>query len=322
MPKEITHWKIIEAWLAGRSGPAAAGAVRRNIHCALWGAVFPDTPYYAPARGRPDGFRRMAARWHGSGGEDTHALPNRIIAAINQSKRKREPLLAFLIGYGSHLAADRAFHPFVYYFSGSYENPDRRKRSRAAARHRDLESVLDLLFCGGCGALRGYSLKRIMAGLEIETGVILDACGLVRSASGRSRIGEEFAAALRVQRMTQSMGKSQAASLLKPWILKFGPAPARELFASFYAKSDLRKVPRVAGAADYRHPWTGETRRASPDDLFAEAVEATEHFASVLEASLRTGHPLPALDPGASLAHGLIQAPACRFFSPRPLYHF
>ena len=55
-----------------------------------------------------------------------------------------EGLLLFVLGYLSHVALDTVMHPIVYYYSGNYYASDRREKLRAEARHRAIETVLDL----------------------------------------------------------------------------------------------------------------------------------------------------------------------------------
>lgn len=121
MPRELTHWLIAEE-AADRlaDGPLSA-AISCNRDAYLLGAVAPDSAFYALLGRQHEVLQRIAAAVHGADGHDslrwvpTHAT---------------EAGWAFVAGACTHLATDAVFHPFVYYFSGSW------RAEQAPVRHR------------------------------------------------------------------------------------------------------------------------------------------------------------------------------------------
>lgn len=94
---------------------------------------------------------------HGTQGEDSlaHVMvmldtlrDERLQANINAgrafSTEQRDGLLLFVLGYLSHVALDTVMHPIVYHYAGNYYAADRREKLRSEARHRAIETVLDL----------------------------------------------------------------------------------------------------------------------------------------------------------------------------------
>jgi hypothetical protein len=73
--------------------------------------------------------------------------------ALNHEERGA--LTLFVLGYLTHVALDTVMHPIVYYYAGNYYAPDRGEKLRAEARHRAIETVLDL-----------YNLAQIQSDLK------------------------------------------------------------------------------------------------------------------------------------------------------------
>lgn len=143
MPKEITHLVVADEVLA-----SLPREVRDRIlpHRHLYdiGSTSPDLFYYDV----PFPFEIMASaevfseRIHGRSGED-----NAVHVLWMLDEIKKSPLeggLAFLAGYLTHTASDAVFHPMVYSLTGNYFAEDPAERKRARARHRVLETSLDL----------------------------------------------------------------------------------------------------------------------------------------------------------------------------------
>jgi hypothetical protein len=171
MPKEITHCILAER--AARTMAASSNTRKQTIGREIYfqfeknpqllyfGSVAPDIFFYDIALPWEFRVRQRGLPWgeliHGTQGENslTHIFE---MIAILQSREKqmvltggrqltdaeRNGLLLFVFGYLSHVALDTVMHPIVYYFAGNYYAAERHEKLRAEARHRAIETVLDL----------------------------------------------------------------------------------------------------------------------------------------------------------------------------------
>lgn len=142
MPKEITHLITADEVLM---------RLRRNVrteieqHRRLYdlGSTSPDLFYYdVPLPFESSSLEEVAEQIHGRSGEDNSA---HILWMLDEVKRTALPgAFAFVAGYLTHTSADAVFHPMVYSMTGNYFDPDPHERRKARARHRVVETSLDL----------------------------------------------------------------------------------------------------------------------------------------------------------------------------------
>ncbi len=134
MPRELTHWLVAEE-VADRlpAGPLA-DAIRAHRDAYLLGAVAPDSPFYALLGQQHEVLQRVASAIHGADGSNTLGWVPEVASADGW---------AFVAGVCTHVATDVVFHPFVYYYSGSWKADDPRIRDGAAIRHVRLETAID-----------------------------------------------------------------------------------------------------------------------------------------------------------------------------------
>jgi hypothetical protein len=171
MPKEITHCILAERavhTLAAAASPDKHMVGREIVFMAerlpqllYFGSVSPDIFFYDIKLPWELRVKHRGLLWgeliHGTHGEDSlaHVMvmldtlrDERLQANINAgrafSSEQRDGLLLLVMGYLSHVALDTVMHPIVYYFSGNYYAADRREKLRSEARHRAIETVLDL----------------------------------------------------------------------------------------------------------------------------------------------------------------------------------
>ncbi len=139
MVKEDTHLFFAEKVLA-RLSPRSRKLVKEQRAYYDLGSVLPDAFFY---------WKRTAPVGdvvHGKAGE----LTNNVIFSV-LDRLKKEPhdrTLALLYGYLTHVAFDSVFHPVIHYFSGAYDDSEKRKRLRARYLHRQLETALQQRFAG------------------------------------------------------------------------------------------------------------------------------------------------------------------------------
>ncbi len=143
MPKEITHLVVADEVLLSLPR-AVRNEILRHRHLYDIGSTSPDLFYYDVSFP----FEVLAStevfseRIHGRSGEDNAAHVLWMLDELNRSPV--EGGFAFLAGYLTHTASDAVFHPMVYSLTGNYFAEDPVERKRARARHRVLETSLDL----------------------------------------------------------------------------------------------------------------------------------------------------------------------------------
>lgn len=171
MPKEITHCILAER--AAHTLAAATTERKQKVgreiiflsekfpQLLYFGSIAPDIFFYDIKLPWEVRVRHRGLVWgeliHGTDGEDSLAhvfamldilrdrsLQGDITGGRTFSTDEHDGLLLFVLGYLSHVALDTVMHPIVYYYSGNYYATDRREKLRAEARHRAMETVLDL----------------------------------------------------------------------------------------------------------------------------------------------------------------------------------
>lgn len=170
MPKEITHCILAER--AAHAMAASISPRKRAMGaeiCFLYeqypellyfGSVAPDIFFYDIKMPWELGVKHRGLAWgeliHGTHGEDSLAHIFEIFRILKSpelqemvqgrafSEKEKNGVLLFTLGYLTHVALDTVMHPIVYYFAGDYYAKDRREKLRAEARHRAIETILDL----------------------------------------------------------------------------------------------------------------------------------------------------------------------------------
>ncbi len=154
MPKEVTHWLIADE--VCRNIAIDIQPEHRNV--VLLGSVFHDVLYYYTK-----GDKQLAAlpdKFHGTNREDSFYFVAELINLYQQAESDDKAVFqAFIIGFISHIFADVNFHPFVYYMTGNYYDPDPARRKTAEQKHREMESVIDSHFEKDAGNHRVYDIN-------------------------------------------------------------------------------------------------------------------------------------------------------------------
>jgi|GEM_PF-4482467 len=143
MPREYTHWTVLEQAL---SESIPMHSENRSVLAAAYlGAMLPDLPdFYRGGFGDSKG-EQIAAYLHGVYGQDPLDFVRELVALLPD---KQEPdhaiLVGLIIGYTSHIVVDSIFHPLVLYLCGDWYAKDDQSKKRNRARHRLLETYLDI----------------------------------------------------------------------------------------------------------------------------------------------------------------------------------
>lgn len=309
MPKELTHWLIAGAVAKKLDGTPWAGPLARCPNVLGLGAVAHDALYYLPSSA-PEACRRVPYVLSGHDGEDTHEVLR--LAAESYHKTGADWLPAWIAGLASHICADQAFHPLVFWATGDYHHPNPALRSAAVQRHRAFEALLDLLFLGGgedpavaLERTQSLSLGRTLRGAEAPLPDIFRLGCLTAPAKVPGEQAEACQArAWRIFSGFQLAGRMLPLSRLFYALRGLLPKGLRELLALHYIPALARQLPSLDRAIDYRHPVTGEARRDSPHDLFARAVETCASLLRRVEPALFSNEPWP-LPPGEPLDSGM-----------------
>lgn len=137
MPKENTHLYFAHQVVEILPDDELAGMIRQEMGIFYFGAVIPDSFYYAKERE----VIRIAEFMHGKDGNLTNEFIFDLLKKAKETRRNED--LVFALGYITHCVLDIVFHPVIYYLSGNYYDPDKRKRDEAVYLHRHLETALD-----------------------------------------------------------------------------------------------------------------------------------------------------------------------------------
>jgi len=320
MPKEIVHWMVAartaELLSTGPYGPALS---RCPMGLRL-GAVHHDILYYLRGE-HPEGMKKLPHRLHGSHGEDTFEILR--LQAAHMHARKDQPLpTAYFVGLASHIFADAALHPLVYYFTGNYYDPDERRRTGAVRRHRALECLLDMVAAGGPEAVQSQSLRSLVSALEGPLSLACPPEGLAKLAGCDARaaakaVGEALDTFCTMQALCRMPTLARTLREIS-WLL---PGSLREIAALFYAPQLYEQRGAVAGRMDYRNPATGEAFSGTLAELMEQAARRTAAFCTAQAASITARGLLAEAGPGPSLDMGLPEVPAsqARHFATRLL---
>ncbi len=132
MPGEFTHIVLIESFIDNFViEESLKSIIKKHLITYKLGALTPDLFYFS--NGTYDYISDKIHEYK------TDAIPHFFIQKIKKSRE--EDLVAFLMGYVSHMVADAVFHPFVNEKVGQYETHKE--------EHTQFERELDVIICYG-----------------------------------------------------------------------------------------------------------------------------------------------------------------------------
>jgi len=143
MPREYIHWTVLEQALSEiRSGTTED---RSLLAAAYIGAILPDVPDFHRGGFCGERGEKIAAFLHGVYGDDPLELVRQLVSSLPE---KGDPdhaaLVGLILGYASHIVVDATFHPLVVYLCGDWYEKDAKRMRENRARHRLLETDLDI----------------------------------------------------------------------------------------------------------------------------------------------------------------------------------
>ena len=250
------------------------------------GAVIPDTPFYHFLGRRRRDFLSAGWRLHGQDGEDTFAfLP--VVSRFFDLK-SNDSVWAFLLGALTHLVADSAFHPLVYYFSGNPLHPDPEISRGAACRHRLIETFLDLHYMQRVSFDHKGKLAVVLENDDIDQiqFTALLSCLFFASYDYSPR---EIHKTLRLHKSVQSsFYKRSYAGVLKAVNL-ISLHSLDDITALFYPRKRDLPVPFFQDPIPYLHPVTGEECLESLYEIENRVIHRCQGIFSKLESNRGEG---------------------------------
>lgn len=273
MPKEITHLIVADEVL--RALPKAErSAILRHRHLYDLGSTSPDLFYYD----LPFPFELLEStevfseRIHGRSGEDNMA---HVLWMLREMKEHpAEGGLAFIAGYLTHTASDAVFHPMVYSMTGNYYAEDAAERKRSRARHRVLETSLDLYLL----EMRGTTLAEfdLPSRCRLERGDIEILTSLY-ARSLKATFDPEFpleAGILRALRKFRLMTRFMVSTSLVRFLHRVNRLLSFRIndFVNLFYPKNRSAIPFKTNAKT-PHPVTGRPYNRSIDRLMKTSVQ-------------------------------------------------
>lgn len=324
MPREITHWYVLESAtqvlskqaLSKQESAAVLDCLSTHSKLAYLGAMAHDVPYYYRLGGSP--FEDVAELLHGKDGQDTFGSIREIASAIVRiAKEKQGPYWAFLLGMITHYATDIKLHPLVCYLTGDYYHPDPEERYHARARHRLFETYLDSWFRERTTAILDFRLERFRSSSLNE---LSDVCQLLEqtitpkvlgnsenSPGGKNLWQDGYWYIARLQQLFLSTPVALLARFLKLFSSRiFEPIEALFLFGR------SRPEQLFDQAMEYRCPVSGEKRCHSvlelADAAVADTVAIYQLFEPLVNGSTADVEAVLGGIRGCSLSYGAMSA--------------
>lgn len=283
MPKEAAHWILAEqTWQAMPDGLLKT-EIQENKALYYLGSVVFDTPYYALTGQNRSNLIAAANRLHGY---RVSSPFNPFGPLAKSSETLPEGYRPFLAGAMTHVAVDSVFHPLIFHFSGNDKDVPSIQASRAATRHRRLESALDLhlLSRNGNASFRNLRLIDLYRNRENEESAFLKLLNLLyfgKILAANSSLKLTFWQHALIHHIIQQRRVHQFLGLFD--IL--APRQARRIEpveALFYATCQESDPRFFQSTLTYRHPVTGEEQADSVSSLqeraIAFALECLERF--------------------------------------------
>ena len=240
MPKENTHLFFAQMLLERLSGRDPYSLLEDHKKEFFLGSILPDAFFYHPKRE----VNAVSKRLHGIGDN-----PREITAAFLMGARDRLAVqdLAYTLGYLSHCALDKVFHPIIVNLSGNYRDPDPVKRSAAQYRHRLLETDLDRRINTRCFVGQMIDLRPLSG---------INSLGILSERTKVSLTRLKFS--YRLQRRANRLFKTKWAYYLARLIEKSGKSELKVILPLFYAHTDPDgrlypeevMIPSIEGSGD------------------------------------------------------------------------
>ncbi len=333
MGKELSHIICAEQTAASLTNTVGGGflSLLRDYSTAYhFGAIVADTFFYAV---RLPFESATSLCWgdmiHGAEGNDTGGPVHEMLKALRDSPNDvlYGEKTAFICGFLTHIALDTTLHPYVYHVSGNYYDDCPVARQESQARHRLIESWLDLYLLqqasqrlARCsylqkirnkGSLNRELMRFLFTACEKSFQIDPDSWRyLLRGYRVQMILTAAFRSAL--------LGKSLC------FVDKLLSGRMQTFLALFYPWGDLKVPEEIINFSSFRHPVTGEAHAGDFQRLWEQSLERGGEFLASVEKFLFLGmddDELRKVIRGYSLSTGLEGVPTREavHYEPIPL---
>jgi hypothetical protein len=282
MPKDITHWVLAEKAfqrLDDGSTIKKIIASRKNLY--MIGAVVPDIPLYV-IYGRHGRLLRELAEAVHDRRPDSYAAFDGLHALFG--RRLSESALALMLGVISHIHADAAIHPLVYFFSG-IGSGIKKDDDRACVRHHTLEAYLDL-YMQQKTAIAHRLFLCYLKRIEIDRSSFQLMAAALFSLHGQRAV-RIINKAVWMNAFFQSLFEKDLPRRFLDFLNRLPGVDLTLYSAYFYPDPRPNSTLLFTKPFRYRHPATGEEMLFSVDQLIDTAVQRTVEVFYALESGLQ-----------------------------------
>lgn len=283
MPRDITHFLIAEHVQTALQPDLFWQPILRNINCLRVGSVFPDALYYLVRPCRVPAVKTLPDALHGKDGQDTFVIIKHLLTRLPDSQI-HEQLLAFLAGIVTHLFTDMTFHPLVYFLTGNTCDPDKSTQTLAVQKHRQLETLIDIYFCGGLEHVGAYPLASYLRMLETEQHILFwNAARGFFPDDQKDEVTNAMLSAYKTFALVQAVCTHKILRRILTSLGRLLPPYAKEVTALLYAPPSKQLLRNIAGRLAYQHPLSGEPYTTTLQHLFHQAVDQSVDFCQLLK---------------------------------------
>jgi hypothetical protein len=294
MPREITHWTVLERAVSSERCPKVVKNLYSQHRAAFYlGAMTHDASYYYQGGGSQ--FEQISKRLHGSIGEDTLQPLQELLDFIDDSATEQsKPILwAFVLGMLTHYATDVNFHPLVFYFTGDYHHPDREIREEIRARHRMFEVYLDSWVAARSNCWNDFLFSKVFKELGSELDAIVNLLSNVLNIKDKQGITEtlelssaRWRGSFRYLNYFQKLFLNDAVGMLLRGLLLAGCSKVKGVDALFsYGRRESPEI--FSQPQNILNPVSGEEFNYSVDDLIESSARDSLEFFLVLDKVIR-----------------------------------
>lgn len=318
MGKEISHILCAEQSVHAGGGGLGTGlrsVLKDALHSFHFGSIAADTFFYAVRL--PFERKRLFCYGdviHGSDGNDTSRPAIEMLKFLRGTPN--DPLFAekaaFACGFLTHIALDSVLHPFVYHISGNYYSDCAAERNDARARHRLVESWIDLqvlrqasIELAGCSFLGDIRCNGAVNGELLR--FFCSACTGAKEAEATHL--NDLRRGYRVQMALNAIFGNHGAATLVKRADKLFSGRLGSFLALFYPWGYSDIPGEILHFDSFRHPVTGEMMGGGFPRLWSEAMQRGKDFLAAADQFLfGVGHDveLENIVQGYSLSTGLV----------------
>ena len=293
MPKELTHFTIADKAYKKLSDNALCRAIiEKNYHAYLTGSVIMDSAFYTFYGHHKNNVFKSGGALHNTS-PDSYDVIRKLFC--DDGRKIEDDVIAFAMGIATHIHADSAFHPMVFYYSGTSLRKSVGEINAPRVRHQIIETYLDLYYRRECpgegGKVASHISKWGIDGNRLSELMIKLLMHNVPFWNNVSKNEKKKAvtASLRSHKFIQGLFNVKPIRLMfcylsaKPGL---GLLPFMTMFYPYHQPDPVILFPRPI---TYRHPVTGISDKESIPEIENRAVSGVLSFFEDMEKWLEKG---------------------------------